>query len=365
MRVFQNAGLYPAYRPRLSALTRDAIGFDGKLDAFKHDRYGACHVLKPVYDKDSTVIFTNGDDENLQQAWGRENGLARDASLEDILLAQIENHRSEVFYNSHPMMFGNGFLAKLPGCVKLKIAWRAAPSKGGDFDRHDVFLNNFPGILDDFRSKGLRAEYFAPAHDPEMTPYAVNGDRPVDVLFVGGYSRYHKRRAEVLEAVADLGRDFRVHYHLDQSRLLRLAESPFGWAGPLREHRRPKTVRSVSRSPLFGRALYTAISQAKIVLNGAVDMAGPDRGNMRCWEALGCGALLVSDEGRYPEGMTDGETIRTYRDGQDAASTIREMLNAPIAAQELASAGHRMIATRYSKQNQWNDFQSIVAECWP
>ncbi len=31
------------------------------------------------------------------------------------------------------------------------------------------------------------------------------------------------------------------------------------------------------------------LSNAKIVLNGAIDISGEDRGNMRCFEALGSG----------------------------------------------------------------------------
>jgi hypothetical protein len=49
--------------------------------------------------------------------------------------------------------------------------------------------------------------------------------------------------------------------------------------------------------------LYELIGKSKIVLNGVIDMVGRDRGNMRCFEAMGCGALLLSDEGNYPKGM--------------------------------------------------------------
>ena len=37
---------------------------------------------------------------------------------------------------------------------------------------------------------------------------------------------------------------------------------------------------------MFGRALYELIGSSKIVLNGAIDMAGTDRGNMRCFETM-------------------------------------------------------------------------------
>jgi hypothetical protein len=32
---------------------------------------------------------------------------------------------------------------------------------------------------------------------------------------------------------------------------------------------------------------------------------------MRCFEAIGCGALLVSDAGCYPDGMKPDETMET------------------------------------------------------
>ena len=50
----------------------------------------------------------------------------------------------------------------------------------------------------------------------------------------------------------------------------------------------------------------------EIFLNGAVDMAGQDRGNMRCFEAMGCGSLLLSDEGNYPASMVAGDNLVTY-----------------------------------------------------
>jgi hypothetical protein len=49
-------------------------------------------------------------------------------------------------------------------------------------------LGNFLSILESWRGKGCRAELFYPAHDPVMDEYG-HGDRPIDVLFVGGYSR--------------------------------------------------------------------------------------------------------------------------------------------------------------------------------
>lgn len=361
MRLFQNSGVYPAYLSRLRRLTEGCTSFEALIGAFLDDRYGAAHFLLPVLNRDLSAFFTNGDDDALQRQWAREHGMPRSATLETILLAQIEQHRADVFYNLDPMRYGSSFVRKLPGCVRKTIAWRAAPSPGADFAAYDVIVCNFPSILESYRQRGWRTEYFAPAHDPEMDTYAANTDRPIDVLFVGGYSRHHRRRAEVLETVARRSKDMNVHFHLDCSYLTRLAESPLGRLLPLSEHRRPQDIRAVSTEPVFGRDLYSTLSKAKIVLNGAVDMAGNDRGNMRCFEAMGCRSLLLSDEGRYPASMVDGLTHMTYRDADDALAKITQLLASPAQCIKVAESGHTVVRQEYSKATQWKNFLRLLS----
>ncbi|MVZ98461.1 glycosyltransferase family 1 protein [Sphingorhabdus sp. IMCC26285] len=361
MRVFQNSGIYPAYQPFLKDLTKNAATFDDAVLAFLSDRYGAAHILKPVLEHDPICFFTNGNDEHTQRLWARDQGLKSDTPLDEILLAQIEHHNTEIFYNSDPMRYGDLFLKRLPGCVRRTVAWRAAPSDGGQFLTHDIIVNNFPTILEGYRARGVRAEYFAPAHDPEMNFYAAQTDRPIDVLFVGGYSRHHKNRAKMLELVAAMRNEWNIVMHLDRGRLTKLAETPLGWIGPLAKHRRSVNIRAVATDAIFGRELLTAIGNSKIVVNGAVDMAGPDRGNMRVWEALGCGAALVTDAGRYPDEMIENLHFRTYATPTDAVNCIRNMIDNPAERLKVAETGHKLIAERYSKAFQWNRFQEIVA----
>jgi hypothetical protein len=359
VRLFQNFGLYPSYRPRLARLTAGLESFAAARDAFLADRYGASHLLKPVLDGDPAAFFTNGDDESLQRLWAKEQGMPGEPALDAILLAQIEHHRTEVFYNLDPMRYGSDFVRRLPACVKHAIAWRAAPGEA-DFSAYHLMVCNFPSILKSYEARGWRTGYLFPGHDPEMDAYAANTDRPIDVLFVGGYSRHHRKRAGVLEAVARQRAHMRIAFHLDRSRLTRLAESPLGRLLPLAQHRRPADIVAVHQEPVFGRDLYLALSQAKIVLNGAVDMAGDDRGNMRCFEAMGCGALMVSDAGSYPPGMVDQETMLTYSGGGDSVKTIQSALEDDVARQSIALASQQMVATTYSKQAQFARFEQLL-----
>lgn len=360
MRVFQNAGVYPAYACVFNAENAGAQSFAARRQAYLDDRFGASHLLSPVLDGDEVAFFTNGDDVVLQEKWALEHGLGKGRPLDEILLAQVEAHRTEIFYNLDPMRYGSDFVRRLPGCVRKSICWRAAPSPGADFSAYDLIVCNFPSIIESWRRLGWRAGYLTPAHDPAMDAYAGNAERPLDVLFIGGYSRHHKRRARILEAVARLAPHYQVSYCLDESRMTRLADTPLGLLPGLSRHRRPLSIRQVSTAPAFGRELYGLLSRAKIVLNGAIDMAGEDRGNMRCFEALGCGALMVSDHGNYPEGFVDGDTMLTYRNAEEAVELTTNILANWEHGKAIAAKGWEMVQGRYSKAAQWTMFQGLL-----
>jgi hypothetical protein len=279
--------------------------------------------------------------------------------LEDILLAQIEHHSAEVFYNLDPIRYGGDFVRRMPGTVKKTVCWRAAPSGNADLSAYDILVSNFPSILEDWRQKGCRVALFFPAIDPVMEQYG-RGDRPIDVLFVGGYSRHHSRRASILERVAELAARRSVVFCLDASRLTRLAESPLGFLPQLKRHRRPRAISAIAKPPIFGRQLYDLMGRSKIVLNGAIDMAGEDRGNMRCFETMGCGALLVSDEGRYPPAMEAGTTMAVYSSPDEALSVIEGRLADWAGSSRMASLGRERVTDAYSKSLQWQSFVDLV-----
>lgn len=354
MRLFQNNGLsrgFRAHRPRANDRS-----FADCLNSFLDTRYTASHILQPVLAGSAEAFYTNGDDEMLQGLWARANGMT-DKDLEQILLAQIEHHRTEVFYNLDPMRYGSAFVRKLPGCVRRTICWRAAPSGSADLTGYDLVVCNFPSILDGWRTKGCKVAYFFPGHDPAMDGYVAARRHDIDLLFVGSFSRHHRSRVAALIAAASVP-GIRARFHLEDSRLTRLANLlPF--LPPLRELRHPAEIRRVRAGPLYGRDLYAAMASTRIVFNGAVDMAGEDRGNMRCFEAVGCGAVLLTDAGRYPEGFADGETMVTYASADRIPHLVERLIADADWTNAIAGAGHAMVRDRYSKERQWARFQEL------
>jgi hypothetical protein len=361
MRLFQNSGVPGSYLSSHRVELQSAVTFQDRIARFLHQRYGALHFLAPVLDGEETAFFTNGDDEATQRMWARQMGMSGRPTLPDILLAQMEDHRADVFYNLDPIRYNSEFARKLPGSVRKTVAWRNIPLPMTDLGGYDLVVCNSASLLRRYLASGWKAAYFSPAHDPVMDEYSGNQERPIDVLFAGGYSRHHMKRAAVLEAVAGLRDHYRIEFCLARSRLTRLAESPAGYLAPLGKYRRPGDIRSVSREPVYGRDLYALIAKTKVVLNGAIDVSGEDRGNMRCFEAMGCSALLLGDAGVYPEGMRDGETLLAYASAAEARELAQRVVDDWSQYAKTAEQANHLVRTFYSKRNQWSAFCQLVS----
>jgi spore maturation protein CgeB len=96
------------------------------------------------------------------------------------------------------------------------------------------------------------------------------------------------------------------------------------------------------------------------VLNGAVDMAGPDRGNMRCFEAAGCGALLLTDAGIYPDGFVDQQTMVVYSSPDQIPGLVKRLIADVSWTECIARAGRAMVRDHYGKDRQWARFRELI-----
>ncbi len=333
---------------------------DRKIALLK-DRYNATHILKPVYDNSQECFFTISDDPILQMLWAREKGLST-CDLSDILLAQIEEFQPDVLYQLDPIQFPSSFVRRLPACVKKVIAWRAAPIGSADLSAYDVVLSNFETLNARWREKGLHTAWFSPSWDPKMGQYADNADRPVDVFFTGTYARTtgHDTRLLMLDAIAQFSDNHHIDLRLMARKWGRLADKPFlRWVPwPIRL---PKSLRSLSNIPAYGLEMYEMLSRTKILLNPATDIAGNIRGNMRCWEALGCGACMLGSAGQYPEGFENGVNFESFTDTNDLVYKVTNLLADEARRIAIARNGAEMLARVWSKERQWSDFQALVA----
>ena len=112
--------------------------------------------------------------------------------------------------------------------------------------------------------------------------------------------------------------------------------------------------------PVFGLDVYSAIGNSHITLNKAIDMAGNDRGNMRCFEAMSTGTMLLSDSGNYPRGFEPGLNFETFGSAEEAIKKVK-YYGANVAEREkIAESGQKMISALYNKERQWQAFQTLA-----
>jgi len=360
MRIFQASSLPSDYLLAIRRRDGEHTSFAERSRMFINDGYGSAHLLLPVLRGESTAFFANGNDHYGQCLWARENGLSASASEQTILLAQIEAHRTEVFYNLDPVRYGSSFVKRLPGCVRRSLCWRAAPSSGADFAAYDLVLGNFAGILKKWRDQGCNTKYFSPAWDMEKEEICKVSSRAIDVAFVGSYSSLHRRRNQILDRIAKMHPEWNIVYCLTTSKRTRIANTLQGIFSILSEFKQSPDLQRVLRPPVYGRALHSMLRNAKIVLNAHGEIAGIERGNMRCFEATGCGALLVSDRGQYPKGFDAGRNYIDYATPDEAKQKISYILKNCDERHHIAASGMHLMRTHYSKSQQWIDFKNIA-----
>ncbi len=364
MKLFQTAGFGEKYLSNfgLKEPTSLHMSYEERRQALLGDRYEATHILKPVYEDSEDCFFTVADDSTLQLAWAREKGLTT-TNLEKILLAQVEEFQPDILYQLDPILLPSTFVRRLPGCVKKVIAWRAAPLGGADLTAYDVVVSNFETLNALWREKGLHAAWFSPSWDPEMAQYAASPDRPVDVFFTGSYARTtgHDDRLAMLAAVTQLSDYYQIDLRLMYKKWGRLSDKPLVRWIPV-PIRLPQPLSGSTGKPVYGREMYEKLSQTKILLNPATSIAGDIRGNIRCWESLGCGACMLGSAGHYPEGFEAGVNFESFTSEADLVNKIKVLLADETRRKLMSEAGATMMKNVWSKERQWLDFQSLVAK---
>ncbi len=145
----------------------------------------------------------------------------------------------------------------------------------------------------------------------------IQAEAPISALFVGGPTA---ERISLLESVADLGL---VIHGYDAARWQASEQLRQRYQGEILE-----------RDPL--RAVY---QRARISIN-VTRAHGPSSLNMRVYEAMACGSLLLTDDKSDARTLfAEGTQIVTYRDPDDLRRKVRYYLTHETERAAIAAAG--------------------------
>ncbi len=327
------------------------------------DGYSSSYILKPAYQKDNPdYFFTIWDYKRLQFKWAEEKGL-HTHDLDEIKLAQLEEFKPDIFYNHSPY-YDQSFIDKVRQMPFMKVCWDAIISPLPSLHPgYDIRFSLFEPFVRYWNQKNLKAYILPPAFDPSWEAMH-NTERDIDILFYGQYNRfYFSGRNKILSDLIRFAkkRGYKFHLHLmyrnqrvpliqtrGWNRLTRIIPDP------------PRIIRNYALPPIHARELYRTIGRSKIVVNAFGNFNGLFLDNMRNYEAIGCGALLISQDGIYPEHFNQATDFLTFRNSQELFEKIDQVLASPDQGRDMAIRAFNKLKTCYSKEVQWNSFVSSV-----
>jgi hypothetical protein len=120
------------------------------------------------------------------------------------------------------------------------------------------------------------------------------------------------------------------------------------------------TLRSVLRPPKYGADLYDAIRGTKAVLNNFTDLSVKFHSNMRIFESIGNGALLISPRGRHPDGIEEGLDYLAFGNMEELRQTIARAAAAPEEIAAFAEGAQTRLFENFGKGKQYNHFIEFI-----
>src|SRR5205814_10664694 len=99
-------------------------------------------------------------------------------------------------------------------------------------------------------------------------------------------------------------------------------------------------IRARHQGHVWGRDMYQALADAKIVFNRHIDIAGPWANNLRLYEATGVGSFLITDsKENLAEIFEPGVEVAAYRDGRDCLEKVDYYLRHSEEREAIARRG--------------------------
>lgn len=277
----------------------------------------------------------------LQKKWCDEKGIEA-GNIIDIALEQIRHYEPDVLFCQDLSFLPPEALRSLP--VKILAGQCSCPMPPEEnVSCFDVLLTSFPHYVDRFNKLGVKGVFSKLAFDTDvLNRVCVPTHRNIPVSFAGGVGTpsHWSYGMHVLESVAR-----------------EIPESRFWGYG---YNLLPSTMQLKQKymGEAWGIEMYRVLASSKIVINRHGEVAQGFTNNMRCYEATGMGALLMTEESKnLSEIFSDSEVV-SYKGPRDLIDKIRYYLDHEEERAEIASRGQ----TRTLSEHTYRDRMKIVSQ---
>ncbi len=358
LKIYQNScQITRSYEIRLREKIKGIKEFKSAIDIFKDDLYGINHLLKPIADGETNCFYSNRNNYDLQKRWAADHQL-KYKKIDEIFFAQLEEYKIEIFYDLDPKKDSYKILKKFPSNVKYKIAWRAAPINS-NLECYDLIVNNFENILNQYRNDGCNVGYLTPSYSPEIEKFQKK-NRDYNVFFSGTHSRHHlDRNRFLIDLVKSL--DSKILLHLEKSLITNIATSKYINKIPyIKKFSIDRFLLNIDLGSVYGVDLYKKMANSKFIINKSIDYALRAKGNLRCFESINSGAVLLSDEGDYPEGFKENVNFITYKNSDDAVRVINYYLKNYEEYEYIRLNGIKLLRENYTREIVYKKFLDLL-----
>jgi spore maturation protein CgeB len=318
--------------------------------------------------------------EPLQQAWGKEHGLAvaPDRWLWDIVWAQIKAFQPAILWVNDYALFPRPWLEELrQACpsIRLILGWCSAPFPDPDvFRAYDVILSCIPELVGRFRSMGHKSFHLHHAFDPRLLERVTINYQDIEFSFLGGINRGKGSHQERERLLLELVRQVPIRIHTPNLALsyreelktfargslflalqaLRRAGVPEGRLARLPKIGRAALwsyrplfsvhprLRPYARPAVFGLEMYQTLGRSRLTFNNHTDIAVNSASNMRLFEATGVGSCLVTDwKANLAQLFEPDREVVTYKSPGECVEKVKWLLAHSEASTAIGRAGQR------------------------
>lgn len=282
-------------------------------------------------------------DYKLQEKWLKENNINIKAIPENkhkIVLLQTQQFIPDIFFMGSMFDYYGKFLKDISEITKNIFTWISCPySNNLDFSNIRCVISSSTIFVENFRDLGLNSQFLKAAFDKDILNF-IEMKKQQHGSFIGSLSETtHKNRVDSL--ITLLNKDIPLEI--------------FGYG------LQNDFLQNFYKSELWGMEMYNTLANSKFTLNFQIDVGLNQTGNMRLYEATGCGTLLFTEQTKNIEKFfIPNKEIITFKNIDELYQKIKYYLNNPYEAKEIAKLGQERCLTEHSYDTRIKDFDKIL-----
>jgi spore maturation protein CgeB len=265
-----------------------------------------------------------------------------DRWMYDVLREQIRFYKPDVLL-THWIGLDRAFLREMKPHVRLMVGSHASPIRSEHNVRvYDLMLSVVDNFVDYFRRQGVKSELLRFGFEPRVLAGFNGAERSIQVSFVGNLFRDHGSRMQWLD---QLCRRLPVEV----------------WAPSLNDLPDGSPIAGRHRGTAWGAHMFDVLHRSRITLNHHIDVAESYAGNVRLFEATGCGSLLVTDwKKNLSEMFAPGKEVVAYKTTDECVEMVEHYLEHDDEREAIARAGQQRTLRDHTFQIRMQELIQIV-----